>query len=167
MNDRYDDMIRSEFGSRLDDIHASEDLILKTLAAIEEECSTKVNTGAEKASTLTALNQDFVAEYITKSSRRTHLRLFSLAAVAAICAFSGVILMMHGLTRPDREAAISAGITAGGEQVQTVQRKIVPEENSIVPLGHSFSDSNYFTPRSISNRPIPRPDRMTADKAVW
>lgn len=160
MKDRFDDMISKEFADNLSNIHASEDLIRRTLAAIGEECEAHPAEEKSSATTLTAIDQNYIAGYVRKMSKKTHIRIAALACVAAAAAmvFAGVILMKKGYGERLNVFRSNAGTVE--EQAETSSRKEVPENHSIVAMGYVIPTNNYFTARSMSNRPAPEPPQF-------
>ncbi|MBO4637283.1 MAG: hypothetical protein J5685_09085 [Clostridiales bacterium] len=157
MRDRYDDMISSELGNKLNDIHASEDLILKTLAAIEKECGEDLSEPKTvKPTTLTAIDQSYVTGYIHKSSRKVlHIKVIALAAAVAVTASVAVILAVN-LMKNDNRRPDDQPVSVEIDTVSDVAVTSGAEGSSrAVPLGFTSPESNYFNARSISNRPMP------------
>ena len=132
MKQRFDKDMRDVFSSNLDSIHASDELIQKTLMRLREEGSV---SEIPSETVLTAINNGFVADHIEKKATRSKIiKIVSIAAAASVLAAGGLLL-----------------------KIFTAETEAAPESSPEIPVYQCYSDAPdyYYMAKTAASNKVP------------
>lgn len=161
MKQRFDKDIRGALTQNLDNIHASEDLIAKTLERLREEGHISDDKSASNT-VLTAIDSNYVANHVKNTNKTKIGRLIIALAAALVMLICCVSLKCFTDspditdTAPQDEADISSyqySIT-GGTDYYTLSREAASSRTPApgyekIPRGNTSRHSSAATRRMI------------------
>ena len=92
MKDRFDEQLKEEFKEKLGSIHASDDLIARTLQRLAEEQAEKEAPETEDV-TLTAIDPGYITSHINKKQKHSSRIIMIIAAAVSLATIGGAVFI--------------------------------------------------------------------------
>lgn len=166
MKSRFDRQIEQQFKENLEPVHASDDLIARTLLRVKEEQDKLGLTEEEDnspVSSLSAIDPTYITKHINRKTRKSKITVIaaSVAAAAAVILVSGMILNRFVFKNSDRLSNVRESVTGLEESsVVTAGEQTVSEEASGVTALSSNTvysyNNNYYLSRGMRNNTYDR-----------
>jgi len=166
MKDRFDEQLTEEFREKLGSIHASDDLIAKTLQRLAEEQATEEEDAEDV--TLTAIDPGFITSHINHAKRHYNRIIMYIAAAVSLATIGGAVLISSQIKAKKNASAdnLSSGTTitavavsgSSSESAGSAQLLRTEPENGSLPKKPA-SNAGYYGSRAVYSayfRELPR-----------
>ncbi|MBO4242032.1 MAG: hypothetical protein J5883_01990 [Clostridiales bacterium] len=170
MKDRFDEQLTEEFKEKLGSIHASDDLIARTLQRLAEEQSAEDESENEDV-TLTAIDPGYITSHITRKKKHSNRIIMFIAAAVTLATVGGGIFLASQIrakknastnclttgatvaTAATVSGSSSASPAAGSAQLLRADPERVPAPRKL-PSNVGYYDSRAVY--SVYDRDLPR-----------